>query len=76
MSFRNPLSTSVSGIFTIEGAGIREAVKIPVDMVKAHELCNVEASITPKRIGNRRLIVAFQSQQLSGIQGCCDLSVA
>jgi len=75
ISFTNPLSTAVSGVITVEGAGIRDAIKVPVEMVRANELCSVEASITAKRLGNRRLLVAFQSQQLSGIQGCCDLIV-
>ena len=46
ISFTNPLSTAVSGVITIEGAGIRDAIKVPVETVclLRHVVCIKQGS--------------------------------
>jgi len=75
LSFSNPLSTAISGHFMIEGAGIRNTVVVPAGTIQAKSRCSKETEIVAKKLGKRRLIVGFVSDQLTGVQGNVDLNV-
>nr|CAB3266929.1 protein-glutamine gamma-glutamyltransferase K [Phallusia mammillata] len=77
VSFTNPLSIALDGgVFTFEGAGVKDAVTKTVGKVKPKGLCSAEVSIQPRKLGIRRLIVGFSSKNLQGVQGSTEINVS
>ncbi|CAH1779163.1 unnamed protein product [Owenia fusiformis] len=75
--FINPLPTPLTNCeFTVEGPGLQKPVKVKIASVPSGAEAKLEAQkYTPRRPGDRKLIVSFHSTELSDMSNDVDIIV-
>uniref|UniRef100_A0A4W3J396 Protein-glutamine gamma-glutamyltransferase 2 n=1 Tax=Callorhinchus milii TaxID=7868 RepID=A0A4W3J396_CALMI len=71
ISFKNPLPVPLNDcVFTLEGAGLIEGeMQLKVNKVNAGETAKVKAQFTPKKSGERKLSLDFDSDKIRNVKG-------
>ncbi|XP_046990643.1 hemocyte protein-glutamine gamma-glutamyltransferase-like [Schistocerca americana] len=75
-TFQNPLNRLLTDCtFTIEGPGLNRPKVIPFRDVKPGELVSFTETFRPRKVGDRKLVATFCSQQLPEVSGAATVSV-